>query len=713
MVVACAASAAAHASTLAAAEFHPVSGVRARAPTPSGAARDYLHAAATPLRLSSVALSHRGTLAAGSSWTVLFAQHYMGIPVVGASAAVRVGPGGNIALVMLDVARDLRVETNPAITPDDAERIVAERLGVPLGTVTRAAREILPLGAGAARLVWTLRVPTADGGMRVRVDAHLGTIVEQSPLALRVKGRVYPMDPIASPTTEDRLLEGIEPLAPQRLTGWNGNLTVANFVGEGVGGLILEQTLGANAGSDFLYDPPAAVTDPADAFSQVNAYYHLARSRNYYATAFGLNTTGPSWKLVAAVNVQQGGVPFDGAYFTPLGLGPPWNSPNLLAFGQGADMDFAYDADALLHEFAHYVTYNAVGFNAGSFAMDDYGLSPFSIAIDEGVADYFACTQNDDPVLGAPTLGPMGLARDLRETSKRCPDDVVGEAHLDGAIIGSLGWSLREALGRAIADELIWGATSLLPYRATLGDFARGIRQGAQDLENGGALDPAQVETIEVLLHDRGLDDCDHEISLAPGASRKTLVFGLDAVGRVLNTTCEELKGLDESLPSLFHFRTQPGEDAIGVRFTVDLEPLESGDLDWAIYVRKNEHVTFVVHDPVPAPVVAAFDYSVEHLRAKSGELVIDADSSPPFDPSASYHVVMTHRNCPGVAAQFSASVLREESAAPAETGTELGGGCSCGAARSRGLVGAWLISLIGFALAWRKERTRRGSTSE
>ena len=95
-----------------------------------------------------------------------------------------------------------------------------------------------------------------------------------------------------------------------------------------------------------------------------------------------------------------------------------------------------------LHEFTHYVSGVAIDYNMGQAGMNSYGLTSFSGSIDEGMADYFACTENGDPVLGEASLVPYGSGRDLTDTSKVCPDDMAGEVHMDGEIMGSLAWTI-------------------------------------------------------------------------------------------------------------------------------------------------------------------------------------------------------------------------------------------------------------------------------
>src|SRR5262249_1769835 len=150
-------------------------------------------------------------------------------------------------------------------------------------------------------------------------------------------------------------------------------------------------------------------------------------------------------------------------------------APNLIAIGQGSKSDFAYDSDVFKHEFGHYVTFNTVNYNLGVLYANAYGLCPFSVAVDEGSADYFASTPNQDPVLGEASLGPFNETRDLTDTHMRCPDDIGSESHSDGQIVASIGWTIRTQLGQDKADRVFWGAMSMLTPGPTFGDVGRAL----------------------------------------------------------------------------------------------------------------------------------------------------------------------------------------------------------------------------------------------
>ena len=252
---------------------------------------------------------------------------------------------------MLDAARELDVSTTPTVSPSKAQAIAEAWRGGPLPTGTQCNLLVLRDSPGG-RLAWNLDVPGFDGGWRYRIDAHTGKLLEARSLAMDVLGRVYPLHPLATPDPEDRDLAELTASSPQRLTGWNEDLVVARFV---YGGGSAPDALEQSAERPMLartFSMTRRKTSPTrrTCSPRSTPNYHLSRARQLFA-GLGVSMDGPQWNLVAAVNVLDTGEPFDGAFFSPAGLGPPWNAARFIAFGQGQEADFAYDADAFFHEF--------------------------------------------------------------------------------------------------------------------------------------------------------------------------------------------------------------------------------------------------------------------------------------------------------------------------------------------------------------------------
>jgi Zn-dependent metalloprotease len=697
---------------------HDVASAPGAAPGPStsprAAAEGYLARAAAELRLQGVDLAYRTELQVGAHRTVRFTQRYAGLPVIGGEAAVRLTPEGEVEAVVLEVGRGIAVSPTPGLDEAAARDAVTQAIGLTPAVTPIVHLAVMPEDEGPGRLVWSVDVfPATRRALRYLVDAHAGGIVGVRPLALDALGRVYPVSSVNTPQTEDLPLTDLDVSAPQVLTGWSGNLTVTNYVSGGsMGNLVAEQTLNPNSGEDFLYDPPADPLDGTDPFAQVGIFYHLTRIRDYFRDTHGIDFSPASWKITAIANMQEDGQGFDNAYFSPDGLPDgPYASPNLIAIGQGTEFDFAQDSDVFLHEFGHYVSQNAIGYNGGQLAVSEYGLSPWGGSIDEGIADYFACTLNGDPTLGEASLAFLGATRELTNTAKVCPDDIFGEVHADGEIIGSLSWSVRTAFGQDNGDELVWGALTTLTSGSSFGDFAKGLQLTASDMMAQGKLTAADLQTLDGMLADRGMDDCDHVLEVSSTKTRRITMFGLDLISQVVGATCSSLRAANIGLHSLFHFQSTPAAGDKGIRFSVDMDPSGGSDLEWGIYVRAGQHVGMATGGLLPKP--DKFDYSIEKITETHGELVIDASSNPPFDPAQTYYMVIGHANCPLAVATIAASASGDpmgEGGAGGAGGAGAGGdgdtpkpaedsGCGCRVAGAEAPA-ASLAALSGLALA-------------
>jgi len=137
---------------------------------------------------------------------------------------------------------------------------------------------------------------------------------------------------------------------------------------------------------------------------------------------------------------------FDNAYFSPM--------EGAMYFGDGNKLnDLAKEEDVAFHEYSHAVLSQIVSL----------AYSGESGAMNEGQADYFACSFTNDPKLGQWTVAKMGkdCLRNLENTF-HYPQDIQNEVHADGRIWGGTLWDLRKALGASVSDKIIFGSFSYL-----------------------------------------------------------------------------------------------------------------------------------------------------------------------------------------------------------------------------------------------------------
>ena len=355
------------------------------------------------------------------------------------------------------------------------------------------------------------------------------------PHLARPRARVYASDPL---NDEGRLSEVELPMT--RFT--DGRLTseaveVFNCLNEegGLGGPVdfggieievylcrEEQVLRPDPDGNYLsVAPPADQTDPNDSFAELMMYHHVNRVAAYYRDRFGLVLYEDP--LPALVNVQfttkpllrlpgaglnpgpDGFIPFDNALFFPKEsweifaqqFGLPPRDQDLIAFFQG-QVDFAYDASVIYHEYTHAV----IGIERlQGIVLDRYGVDPSPGGMNEGMADYFAATVLDQPEVGRYGIGsvdPRG-GRDLSDAS-RCGEDTHWEVHEEGRIIGATLWALRERLGAEESD--------LISYRALESFTTRTTHALAAELFLDEAERLGRREEVEALLRELNFIGC-------------------------------------------------------------------------------------------------------------------------------------------------------------------------------------------------------------
>lgn len=152
---------------------------------------------------------------------------------------------------------------------------------------------------------------------------------------------------------------------------------------------------------------------------------------------------------------------------------------NVMFFGT-LGVDFAEDADVLLHEYGHSLHDNLQG---GLGKQENAALS-------EGFSDFLACLQADDALLGewvATSIPPEGSVRWVRRCDelKRHPMALVGDPHADGEIWSGALWETRHFLGDDVMLQLATEALALGTQNTDMPGAARNLRLADQLLHQG------------------------------------------------------------------------------------------------------------------------------------------------------------------------------------------------------------------------------------
>lgn len=321
-------------------------------------------------------------------------------------------------------------------------------------------------------------------------------------------------------------------------------------------------------------------------------------------------------RLLLYTNVVTSAGPLDGAYYSHNGT---------IYMGQATVVDISYDLEVLVHEIGHHVT-NGWGrpeptmpSSDDSFYRTDYW------AINEGTSDIygrwlgltdemFVYTRNVGRLYQGPRMRTVGVPF-------RCPQNVVGESHMEGRIWASAIVDLdRELIAAGLAGE--GDVPSLfLPAMAAIRQIPR--EQEAQ-FATAAAIVVDEVELslgaqaralAEDLLAHRGLLACDHVVDLRgepnfnPPAGAVPARLVEDARFLIFdghrNSETPEFVANNPRAPAVQHQITlTDDEGVVVVRFVPDRwrsrkrddEPLDQEGLELAALVRRGAGgITFSV----------------------------------------------------------------------------------------------------------------------
>lgn len=458
------------------------------------AALEAIRAAAPPARAAT--LTHSGTSRdVGGRRAVRFQQLHEGVPVVFRGAGALLDAQGRPVLTIDRTEPEL-----PGVTPRVSRRAVralsesAARLPVKESDATLA---IYPLASGA-RLSWVVvpseRLPGVPYVPVLVFDALSGELLIRYNAVRFATGRVYPANPVSTPTLVDLPLDlppGATKLESERVKALNCidtkqtkqinfGVTLTVHVCE------LQQVAAPTSGEDFLYDPPAAALTPEDEFSEVQIFHHTSRAYSFFESLGMTDLSTKPLPAVANLMMPDGFqtqdfakmadpnlpfVPFSNAFFAPANpiFSTVFGLPGAaMWFGQGPKADFAYDGDVVYHEFGHAVVDHTLKL-VGTYFADEQGLVGSPGAMNEGLADYFSSAITGDSKVGeyaSTDLAPgMTAIRDI-DNDETCPKNLSGEVHVDSKFWTAALWKTRQALpetDRPAFDKALFDVMAAAP----------------------------------------------------------------------------------------------------------------------------------------------------------------------------------------------------------------------------------------------------------
>jgi len=560
--------------------------------------------------------------------TVLkFNQTYKQIEVFGRGVIVKVDESGTVYYIASNAVQILDFPSEePLIDSFEASLIALQSVpGIPV--YSTSAKRFIFAEKDHSYPIWVFSIGTKNplGSWLVLVNGISGEVINIAKRTFNATGRVFEQNPNNGGLIEPELLH----LSGDG-TRLNGQYaTTYRYISEGN-----IQTAIPDSDGNFLYNPSSTQPDFEDPFVEVQSYYHVDRIVDYFVTTHGYTQTrGP---LTVLTNYYQGSTssptPYDNAAYD----GENWT----LTIGQGSTADFGYDATIIYHEVGHSVIDSIAQLLI--FGGDKYGMILMPGAIHEGVSDYFAASLLDDPNMNE----YIYIGRNLQNDHK-CPEDMIGEPHQDGLVVGGTLWDIRELLGKEISDRIVYRALFGLPQDTSFKILSNSVMDEIDQLITEGTLTEAEKTQVETIFQERGMDICDRFIDLKGAESYSTLLFGLSMMGESACDYISYAQALGLSMPTAFQWYIDVPEDATTLKIDFSLTLFSPGEEQHWLYLRKEEPVEFELVSIIPGLVLPLRVQKADKTFEMSNGFTLTPYTDPPVEPGKRYYVAISSLSCP------------------------------------------------------------------
>jgi len=176
-------------------------------------------------------------------------------------------------------------------------------------------------------------------------------------------------------------------------------------------------------------------------FEEVNAIYHLTKFAEYIKDSLGYQQI-VNYQIAVDVYALSN---TDQSEFINA------TNPPRLNFGQGA-VDDAEDADILIHEYAHAISFSAAPNTIAGTERK---------AIEEGIGDYFAAVyskklnvNNYKTIFNWDGHNEFWAGRSI-DNSRHYPEEIQGQKYDDGELYASVLMQIRNKIPDTVADRVI------------------------------------------------------------------------------------------------------------------------------------------------------------------------------------------------------------------------------------------------------------------
>ncbi|HEY0546529.1 MAG TPA: M36 family metallopeptidase [Pyrinomonadaceae bacterium] len=362
----------------------------------------------------------------------------------------------------------------------------------------------------SARLAWHVY---ADVGTNqwyeILLDAQTGELLLRNNLYVdAAQGTVYTVSPDAGPRS---LVSFVGDTTINTSAGWMGASTTttgnnveayldtdASNSPDPNNGTNLSNGHATSPTQDFTF-PFSTTVDPRTQQAAVvtNLFYYnnimhdfsyglgfTETSGNFQTNNYGRGGTGNDSVQAEA---QDGSGTNNANFATP----PEGQRPRMQQYlftAPTPDRDSSVDSDVVFHEYGHGISNRLIG--NGSTALQ----GTQSGAMGEGWSDYWACTINNNGVMGEYVTqnNSVGIRRAAYTVPAATIHDSyadVGnqgfEVHNDGEIWAATLWDLRTQLGKTITDNIVLNGMKFTPTRPSFLNARDGIIQADQNLNAG------------------------------------------------------------------------------------------------------------------------------------------------------------------------------------------------------------------------------------
>jgi len=404
-------------------------------------------------------------------WYVSFLQQHQGVEVLLSEIELRIFHNGNVMNLGVDYYADIELSPTPTISFETAKLSAAKGLEFDPATDTITGEDkvyYLPQQRSTGivySLVYKMIVKTKKsyGNYVTYIDANNGSIRwrynrvrHHSDTRGTVKGKIQIRSPFAAfverifpdqyvkmgsdeitTDSEGKILKEIADsvIVTAQLRGpW-----VDVVRGDNVARAVFKDTV--RAGEDFVIMWDDKNSHPAERCM----FYHVNFVHNYLKK-MDSRFTGMDHPIKATVNL------------TANCCNGFWTGQGLIFLISGEFLpgvkcgNFAQAASIIYHEYGHGVNDSQYR-QAGKNGM-------LNRTTHEGMADVLSAFLMDEHRIGILVTDPPQTVRDLKNTLQY-PQDITGESHHDGTILGGAFWDLKELTNSGLAEKLAhfakWG----------------------------------------------------------------------------------------------------------------------------------------------------------------------------------------------------------------------------------------------------------------